>query len=175
MMNIWMLTTEKQGGEPIMIIALAQLYPRILRFWLVHILMALVGALTMYVGALLQRAGANFLGPVVTLALSLGATLLYFLFMKLTSRSLLKSRREGWAFAFGGIVPMILLIMAALYARSLTPYNTITYGLILVPVTLPFQGWIETVFPLLPMHILALSVPLVYMAGVVAGTAMKED
>ncbi len=158
-----------------MLIVLASLYPRILRFWLLHLFMGLVGALIMQVGAILQRAGANFLGPVVVLALSLGSTLLYFLFMKQLSRRLLKNRREGWAFAFGGIVPMALLIMAALYARSLTPYNTITYGFLLLPVTLPFQGWIETVFPLVAMHILALSVPLVFMAGVVAGTAMKED
>ena len=158
-----------------MIIVLAQLYPRILRFWLLHIIMGLVGALILYVGGILQRAGANFLGPVVVLVLSLGLSLLYFLFMKRLSRHLLKNRREGWGFALGGIVPMILLILAALYARSLTPYNTITYGFLLLPVTMPFQGWIETVFPLLPMHILALSVPMVFVAGVVAGTAMKED
>ncbi len=70
---------------------------------------------------------------------------------------------------------MILFILAALYARSLTPYNTIRYGFLLLPVTMPFQGWIETVFPLLSMHILAMSVPLVFMAGVVSGTAKKEE
>jgi hypothetical protein len=158
-----------------MIIILAQLYPRILRFWLLHIIMGLVGALILSLGGFLQRAGANFLGPVVVLVLSIGSTLLYYLFMKRLSRHLLKNRREGWGFALGGIVPMILLILAALYARSLTPYNTITYGFLLLPVSLPFQGWIEAVYPLIPFHILAMSVPLVFVAGVVAGTAMKED
>ena len=157
-----------------MLIALAQLYPRIVRFWLVHVFMALVGALILQVGALLQQAGATFLGPVVVLILSLGSSLLYFLLMKQVSRRLLENRREGWGFALGVIVPMILLILAALYARSLTPHNSIPYGLILLPVSMPFQGWIEIVFPLLPMHILALSVPLVFVAGVVVGTAMKD-
>jgi len=158
-----------------MLIILGTLYPRILRFWAMHLVMALVGALILQLGAFLQSSGASLMASVLTFLLSIASTFAYFLVMKLLSRHQLQNRREGWAFAFGGVVPMILLIMAALYARSLTPYNTIPYGLLLVPVSLPFQGWIEAVFPLIPMHILTLSVPLVFMAGVVSGTAMKDD
>ena len=158
-----------------MLIFLATLFPRILVFWGWHLILAVLGGLIMSINGLFQSRGASEFGAMVVLVLSLLSVILYFWVMRRISAKTLKSTTEGWEFAIGGTIPMILLILLALYFRSLTPYNTIRYGFTLVPVTLPFQGWIEAVYPALPFHILALSVPLVFIAGVVSGTTGKPN
>ncbi len=171
-----MISESKQKlniGGVCMVAAESRFLPRLIRFWLLHFGLALVGGLIMYVGSYLQSAGATLLAPVVVLIFSVGFTILYYMLMKQLARHLLNDRAEGRLFAIAGSIPFFILIAVSFYLRAEIPYNSIPAGLVLVPVTLPFQGWIETVFPLLSMQVLALSVPLVFMGSILAGTAMK--
>jgi hypothetical protein len=150
---------------------LKQLVPRIFKFWALHLLMVVAGMLAMAITGPIQSAFSPGLAALVSLLVSLVVTVIYYLVFVRASRKLLRSVKEGFLFSFAGALPMFLVILGAIIYLKKVPHNTIGYGFILLPVTLPFQGWIEQVFPALPFHILALAIPAVFMAAILRGSS----
>jgi hypothetical protein len=147
----------------------------LLKFWGLHLVMIVVGMLVMGLNGGLQSLFSSRLADWVTLIVSLTVTAFYFTLFFRASRKMLRSLKEGLAAGLLAILPLLMVIAAALLYLQKVPYNTIGYGLMLLPVTLPFQGWFEAVFPALPFHVLALAVPAVLLAAVVAGSSMSAS
>lgn len=150
-----------------------RMYPRIFIFWALHLVLAVVGALSMSLAGPVQAIFSPEAASLVSLAAGLATTGLYFFLLMRTSRRILCSRREGVAFGLLGALPLLLIIFSAVIYLRAVPYNTIGYSFILLPVMLPFTGWIEQVFPLLPYHILALTVPASFALAVIAGASNR--
>ena len=149
------------------------LFSRLLKFWGLHLVMIVVGMLVMALNGGLQSLFTDGLADRVTLIASLIVTALYFTLFFRASRKMLRSLKEGLVVGLLTILPLLLIIAAALLYLQKVPYNTIGYGMILLPVTLPFYGWFSEVFPVLPFHVLALAVPAVLLAAVLAGSSMS--
>lgn len=149
---------------------LKQFFPRLIKFWALHLIMAGVGMLAMAVNGLQSVLSAE-LTTLVSLLASIVVTITYYIIFHRTSRKLLYSLREGFLFAFAGALPLFLVILAAVSYLNKFPHNSIGYSFILLPVTLPFQGWIEYVHPALPFHMLALATPVVMMAAILTGSS----
>ncbi len=151
------------------------LFTRLLKFWALHLALAAAGALSLSLGALAQTYISSEAGAPVSIAAGIIMTGFYiYLFARLSS-VIMKSRREGYFFSLIGALPLLLTILAAVLYLWKVPYNTIGYGYILLPVMLPFISWIEQVFPLLPYHILALTVPIAFAGAVIAGASKKDQ
>lgn len=153
----------------------ASFLPRVLRLWALHLLMAAVGAATMSISGLIQSVSSSEMAALVSLATGVLVTALYFLLFARVSREMLTSLIEGLLFGLAGALPLVLIILAAVLYLQQIPYNTIGYSYILLPVMLPFIGWIEYVFPHLPYHILALAVPVIFAGAVIAGSLMRKS
>lgn len=151
-----------------------QLFPRILKFWALHLAMAVVGGLGMAVNDPIQAAFSPELAVFVSFAVSIGITALYFTVFLRAANKLLRSLREGFLFGFAGALPMFLIILWAISYLQRVPHNTIGYSFILLPVTLPFQGWIEHLHPALPFHLLALATPAVFIAAILMGSSLQQ-
>ena len=149
------------------------LFSRLLIFWGLHLVMIVVGMLVMGLNGGLQSLFSSELADLVTLIVSLTVTVLYFTLFFRVARKMLRSLKEGLTVGLLAILPLLMVIAAALLYLQKVPYNTIGYGLMLLPVTLPFQGWFEAVFPALPFHLLALAVPAVLLAAILAGSSMS--
>lgn len=147
-----------------------RLFPRILIFWGLHLAMAALGALAMGIS---QHFFAGELANLLSLLSGITVTLLYFLFFFKASKRTL-SPGEGLSFSLWGSLPLVLLILGALVYKNQVPHNFIGYGFILLAVTLPFQGWIEHVFPAVPFHVSAMSVPVVMFAAIWAGSFFSK-
>lgn len=146
-----------------------QFFPRIFKFWTLHLMMAGAGMLAMAVNGL-QSVLSVELTALVSLLASIVVTIIYYMIFHRASRKLLHSLSEGFLFAFAGALPMFLVILGAISYLKKVPHNSIGYSFILLPVTLPFQGWIEYVYPALPFHVLALATPFVFMAAILTGS-----
>lgn len=147
---------------------------RIVKLWALHLLMAAAGAAAAAAGGMIQPVKSLELAARVSLAAGLLVTVLYFYLFARASRKMFSSPREGLLFGLTGALPLTLIILAAVLYLQQVPYNTIGYSYILLPVMLPFIGWIEYVFPQLPYHILALTVPIIFAGAVIAGSLKRK-
>lgn len=147
---------------------------RIAILWVLHLLMAAVGAVAAAVGGIIQPVSSPELASLVSLAAAVLITALYFFLFARASRKMFASPREGLLFGLAGALPLLLIILAAVLYLQQVPYNTIGYGYILLPVMLPFIGWIEYVFPQLPYHVLALAVPVIFAGAVITGSLTRK-
>lgn len=152
---------------------LTQLYPRIFKFWILHIAMAILGIVTISISGPIQSVFSPKLSSQVSLMVGVLVAIFYYIVFARASRKMLCSLKEGLLFGVTGALPLVLIVLGAMVYLQKVPYNTIGYNYILLPVMLPFLGWIEQAYPLLPYHILSLSVPAVFMGAIIAGSLMS--
>lgn len=154
---------------------LSYIIPRLLRLWSVHLLFAV---LSIPVSGIIQFAQSAFSPQrAEQVALLLGAllTVAYFLVLVRVAMKTVRSPLEALLTGIMAALPYAAIILAAMVYISRVPYNSIGYNFILLPVTFPFISWMNQVFPRLPFHTLAFSVPLINVLAVLYGSFIGKN
>jgi hypothetical protein len=151
-----------------------QTFRRLLRLWLIHLLFAGISIPVSFMIQFVQSVSSPHRVAQVTLLLGILVTAAYFIVLMNVSAKLVRSQREGLITGLVGALPFVLIILTAMVYLSRVPHNTIGYSYILLPVTLPFLVWMDQVYPALPFHILAFSIPLIFAAATITGSFLRQ-